>query len=291
MLTPAILGTLRVPVTAAPAAQTLLNALSGQAVEAVLQSLQPDGLTLRLPDGRQLQAQGSLPFPPGTVLALKAQPLPGGAGVRLQVLRATPPPTSPLLGPLVQGEAAALLARLQGAASTSPLAALLRTLAQPGSAAPEGPETWSTWLRGALESLADPGAAPAGSAFHRLQAQEGTGWFEVPLPWAPGDSPVRLWVEADDEGRGAGAERVHRLLLSVPFSSLGEVKVGLEQRAAGLRVKVWLRDPGQVAPHLDAMAAELGALGRPVDLQTLPLPTPCPDLAALVGGQPLQALG
>lgn len=287
-LTPAVLASLRIPAAAAPSAAALLKAMVGQTLEATLESAGTDGLHLRLADGKELVAQGSLPYPAGSALALKALPLPGGAGIRLQVVRATPPPASPLLQPLVQGEAAPLLARLQSpAAALEPLAALFRTLA--GLA--EQPEAWSTWMKEALRTLADPAASPAESAFHRLQAKEGTGWFELPLPWAAGAEPLRLWVETDQEGGREAGDPVHRVFLSVPFSALGDVRLGLEQRASGLRARLWLKDPSQLDPLREALESELASLGRPVDLQILPLPEGAPDLRALAGGASLSALG
>lgn len=286
-LTPAVLASLRIPASAAPAAADLLKALVGQALEATLVSAGPEGLRLRLADGKELVAQGSLPFPPGSALALKALPLPGGAGLQLQVVRAAPPPPSPLLQPLVQGEAAPLLARLQSpAAALAPLATLFQALAGAG----DQPADWAGWLKEALRALADPAASPAESAFHRLQAREGTAWFELPLPWAPGE-PLRLWVESDREAGGADPEAVHRVFLSVPFSALGDVRLGLEQRAAGLRARVWLKDPARLEPLRPALEAELAAPGRPVELRILPLPEGAPDLRALAGGASLSALG
>lgn len=290
-LTPAVLASLRIPAATAPSAVALLKALVGQTLEATLESTGPEGLHLRLADGKELVAEGSLPFPAGSALALKALPLPSGAGIRLQVVRATPPPASPLLHPLTQGEAAPLLARLQTpGAALEPLAALFRALMPAGAA--DQPESWSGWLKEALRALADPAASPAESAFHRLQAREGTGWFELPLPWAVGAEPLRLWIETDrDADSGAEKEPVHRVFLSVPFSALGDVRLGLEQRAAGLRARLWLQDPAQLAALRPALEAELATLGRPVDLQILPLPDPAPDLRALAGGTPLSALG
>lgn len=287
-LTPAILASLRIPAAAAPSAAALLKAMVGQTLEATLESAGADGLHLRLADGKELVAQGSLPYPAGSALALKALPLPAGAGIQLQVVRATPPPTSPLLRPLAQGEAAPLLARLQSpAAALEPLAALFRTLA--GLA--DQPEAWSTWMKEAMRTLADPAASPAESAFHRLQAKEGTGWFELPLPWAAGAEPLRLWVEADQEGGSEAGDPVHRVFLSVPFSALGDVRLGLEQRASGLRARLWLKDPAQLDPLRETLEAELASLGRPVDLQILPLPDGAPDLRAMAGGSSLSALG
>lgn len=216
-------------------------------------------------------------------------PLPAGAGIRLQVLQATPPPTPPLLAPLAQGEARPLLARLQNGEPSS-LATLFRQLIQAGSAAAESPEAWSTWMKEAIQTLSNPTQSPAEAPFHQLQAKEGTALFELPLPWAQGE-PLRLWIESDQEAASPGAEPVQRAFLSVSFSGLGDVRLGLEQRPSGLRVRLWLRDPEQLSPALPGLHEELAAQGRPVDIQVLPLPDPAPDLRSLAGGAPLQALG
>jgi hypothetical protein len=291
MLTPVVLGSLSIPATAQPNAPALFNSLAGQTVEATLEATLPEGLLLRLTDGKLLQAQGSLPFPEGSLLTLATVPLPEGAGLRLQVVRATPPSSPALLSPLAHGEAGPLLARLQTTGAQSSLAELLRSLIQAGQAVAEGPEAWSSWMRAAMKSLADPAANPAESAFHRLQAKEDTGWFELPLPWAPGAEPMRIWIERDREAAGSGAETVHRVFLSVPFSALGDVRMGLEQRSSGLRIRLWLQDPAQLAAFRSSLEAELATLGRPVDLQLFALPPGTPDLRALAGGSTLQALG
>ena len=299
MQTPAILGSLHIPATAAPATTAWISTLVGQTLEATLEATLPEGLLLRLPDGRALLAQGDLSFPLGSTLQLSALPLPEGAGVRLQVTGATQPPTAALLAPLVQGEAAQLLARLQATAQTSAqtstqssiLATLLRGLLQAGPAAPEEPLTWSGWMKEAMKALADPAQSPTEAAFHQLQAKEGTALFEVPLPWAPNAQPLRIWIENQEEGRDSGPETVHRVFLSVPFTSLGEVRVGLEQWSAGLRVRLWAHDPAQLQASLPGLEAELATLGRPVDIRLLPLPQGLPDLRALAGGPPLRAMG
>jgi len=294
MQTPAILGSLQIPVTAAPASVAWINTLVGQTLEATLEANLPEGLLLRLPDGRTLQAQGDLSFPLGSTLQLKALPLPEGAGVRLQVTGATQPPTPALLAPLVQGEAAQLLARLQtdqGSAPTSALATLLRGLLQAGPTAPEEPSAWSGWMKAAMKTLADPAQSPVEAPFHQLQAKEGTALFEVPLPWAPDAHPMRVWIENQEGSQDPGPETVHRVFLSVPFTRLGEVRVGLEQRHSGLRVRLWAQDPAQLQASLPGLEAELASLGRPVDIRLLPLPQGLPDLRALAGAPPLQAMG
>jgi hypothetical protein len=290
MLTPAILGSVGIPASAAPSAPAQFNALVGQTVKATLEALLPEGPLLRLADGKQLQAQGDLPFPVGSTLTLKGVALPEGAGVRLQVIRATPPPNPALLAPLLLGEAASLMARTQGAAQT-PLANLLQSLVQAGRAIAEQPEAWSAWMKEAMKTLADPAASPAEAAFHQLQAKEGTGWFEIPLPWAPGAEPMRIWIEGERDPAGGPSDRVHRVFLSVPFSTLGEVRLGLEQRSAGLKARLWLQDPQQIAALRADLERELASLGRPVDLQVFALPPGAPSLRAMAGVNPLQAMG
>lgn len=287
-----VLASLNLPVPAGPGAPSLPAALAaGGPLEATLAGLLPDGLLLRFADGRTLQAQGSLPFPVGSQLLLKALPLPAGVGLRLQVLQATPPPAPPILAPLFQGEAAQLLVRLSREGQLAPLASLMAALAKTGPGAAEQPEAWSRWLREVLNTLVDAARSPAEATFHALQAKEGTGWFEVPLPWAPGTAPLRLWVESDAPGDAPGEDPVHRVLLSVPFTTLGEVRVGLEHQRAGLRVRIWLADPTRLAPQADELQAELATLGQPVTLQVLALPTGSPELSALAAARPLQALG
>jgi hypothetical protein len=288
---PAILGSLQIPASAAPSAPTLIPTLLGQTVEVTLEAILPEGLLLRLPDGTQLQAQGTLPFSLGSTLTLTALPLPDGAGVRLQVIRAAPPPRPALLAPLALGEAAQLMARIQSGGALAPLADLLRNVLQAGKAVAEQPETWSAWMKETLKALADPAASPDESTFHRLQAKEGTGWFELPLPWAPGAEPMRIWIEEDHDPSQGEFDKVHRVFLSVPFSTLGEVRLGLEQRSAGLRVRLWVQDPQQISSIRQELEAELASLGRPVDLQVFALPPGTPDLRAMAGASPLQAMG
>jgi hypothetical protein len=268
-----------------------LNVLQGQTVEATLESLLPEGLLLRLPDGSQLQAQGTLPFPTGSLLTLMATPLPEGAGVRLQVVRATPPPSPALLAPLALGEASQLMARIQSSEIPTPLANLLQHFLQIGANAADQPTAWSAWMQEAMKTLADPASSPAEATFHQLQAKEGTALFELPLPWAPGAEPLRIWIEADQHSSSGGSDPVHRVFLSIPFSTLGEIRLGLEQHNAGLKVRLWLRDPQQVAAIRPDLEAELASLGRPVNLQVFALPPGTPDLRAMAGANSLQALG
>ncbi|GLH70261.1 hypothetical protein GETHPA_17940 [Geothrix rubra] len=287
-LVPLALGAVQLP-PAAAASVSGLDLLKGQLLEAVLLEVLPDSVRLQLPGGQELRAQGQLPFPAGSLLALKTSPLPGGAGLRLQVLGATPPPTDPVLAPLAQGEAAPLLARLQvPSEALRPLADLFRTLA--GAEAAATPEGWATLLKAVMTTLSDAVASPREAPFHALQAQEGTALFEIPLPWAPGADPMRIWVEADAAG-GDAEEPTRRVFLSVPFSALGEVRLGVERNRAGLRARLWLEDPSRLEGLRAGLEAELSTLGVPATLQLLPLPTAAPDLRALAGGSSLSALG
>ncbi len=291
MQTPAVLGSLGIPPSAVLSTPTLVSSFADQQVQATLEAILPEGILLRLPDGKQLQTQGSLPFPVGSTLTLTGVALPDGAGVRLQVIRATPPPSPPLLAPLTFGEAAPLMARLQSSATQSPLAELLRSFLQAGAAIAEQPETWSTWVKEAMKTLSNPAASPAEAAFHQLQAKEGTALFEVPLPWAPGTDPMRIWIEGEKDPSGSPADQAHRVFLSVPFTNLGEVRMGLEQRSAGLKVRLWLQNPSQIADLQSDLESELTSLGRPVHLQVLALPPGSPDIRALAGVGALQAMG
>ena len=101
---------------------------------------------------------------------------------------------------------------------------------------------------------------------------------------------MRIWVESDAEG-GAPEEATRRVFLSVPFSALGEVRMGVERNPAGLRARLWLEDPARIAPLQAELTSELAALGLPATLQILPLPVGAPGLHAMAGGTPLSALG
>lgn len=288
-LPPAALGSLQLLPAGGPAAGLLERLSLGAQVEATLLEILPQGLRLQLPGGQELLAQGQVPFPPGTLLALKALPLPGGTGLRLQILQATPPPPDPLLAPLAQGEAAPLLARLQAPPEgLKALADLFQALARPG--APETPEAWQAWLKAAATALADPAASPREAPFHQLQAQDGTALFEIPLPWAPQGEPLRLWVEADAPGAGR-APATRRVLLSVPFSALGPVRLGVERSLAGFQARIWVREPERLQALRPDLESGLAALGGPATVRILPLPEPAPDLRALAGAPALTALG
>jgi hypothetical protein len=101
---------------------------------------------------------------------------------------------------------------------------------------------------------------------------------------------MRMWVEADASGTAA-EDATRRVFLSVPFSALGDVRLGVERNPAGLRARIWVEDPSHLEPLRAGLEAELSALGAPATLQILPMPESAPDLRALAGGTPLSALG
>jgi hypothetical protein len=119
---------------AAPTPAALL-ALVGKDVGMIyLGQIAGGKVSLALPSGQVVTAQGQLPYPDGSQLLVRI--LAGSsadAPVRLQTLQATPPAAPAILAPLYQGEAATLLASLGQAdppPGTADLTALLQLLGQ-----------------------------------------------------------------------------------------------------------------------------------------------------------------
>jgi hypothetical protein len=415
-----------------------LLALLGQDVTLVFLGVGAEGQKLTLPSGQVVSAQGDLPYPDGTQLLVRFQPGATPAdNLRIQILEATPPAPAAILAPLLQGEGAALLDRLQqsppapelaplaelftllktpalpqpsqlqtalatlpapaqealrallqagpeaaavpGAPPVSPTATLEAALAtwlgreepppeagalaqalverlqtvmdrhpevpaaakdtlvgwlkalvssavdvadrkaavtpqdratrprdtpaqllqtvlggRPGAPA-EAPETWQSWIKTAVKTLADPVASPREAPFHAAQAKEGTAFFEIPLPWSP-QSPLQMWVESDQDGKGGGQKGETRtVLLGLKFTRLGETRLGIAKGPAGLQVRVWSEHPELLAAGMGQVEEELKALGTSVDLKVLPLqPGPggyIPSLRSLVTGPTLEILG
>lgn len=421
----------------APEAAAALARLAGQEVNLLLLLKAADGVTLRMPSGQQVKAQGDLPFPEGTRLQVEVQATPDG--LRLKTLAAQPPELPEVLAPLVQGEARALMARVeagQGGEAAQVLRALLNLLGRPGESIPpavglggaapapnavelaqalsalppaevaalaralgmapeaaplklaetltrillkpaapeesalaaaprllarlahlmgrppaatadqeplaqvvlrffgraaeppgspaapqpagrpeaappvaarlaqtlaaqsapppEVPATWEAWLPSALKALSDPAASPREAPFHALQAREGTAFFEVPLPWAPG-SPLHLWVEEDGDPKAPNPEApVKRVLLGLHLTALGETRAGLAWGPKALAVRLWAEHPEALEAEAEALRADLAAEGAAVDLRIFRLdggPEGIPSLQALVAGRNLEALG
>lgn len=420
----------------APEAAAALARMAGQEVNLLLLLKTGEGMTLRMPSGQRVTAQGDLPFPEGTRLQVQVQATPDG--LRLKTLAAQPPEIPDLLAPLAQGEARALMAKVetgQGGEAVQLLKALVTLLGRPAEApgspgpaaaprpvdlalalsslppaevatlaralglppeaapvklaealsrvllrpaapeetalaagprllgrlfhllgrpvAPESasdplaqvvirffgrsaepapasppvspeaapppppqaaqrmaqalaaarpapppavPATWEAWLPTTLKALSDPATSPREAPFHALQAREGTAFFEVPLPWAPGN-PLHLWVEEDATEKGGQAPEeapVKRVLLGLRLSALGETRVGLAWAPKALAVRLWVEHPEALEAELETLRKDLAADGRAVDLRMTrlePGPGGIPSLQALVAGRNLEALG
>jgi hypothetical protein len=296
---PLILEALRL-VEAASAGEALLPALAGAEVKAVLAEIQAQGLLLLLADGRRLTATGELPYPPGTTLTFRVQPQPDGS-TQLQPLRADPPLPPPLLAPLLQGEASALLQRLSAPELPAALLPLKELLARlPGPPATDRP------LPAALAPLAEalglptlpeaPGAAapaptPSGPSAAPLasptpdprSAPTATPTAAAPLgpnppPTPETASPLTAPLTAALVARGVppeSAPRLAALLAGAPLPAPGDP---LPDPLPALR-------PGALEPH---RASALGDPG-PEALAPQPgSPTP-PPLTPEALGRLLQA--
>lgn len=119
----------------APEAAAALARLAGQEVNLLLLLKTSEGVTLRMPSGQRVTAQGDLPFPEGTRLQVQVQATP--EGLRLKTLAAQPPEIPDLLAPLAQGEARSLMAKVasgQGGEAVQILKALVTLLGRPAEA-------------------------------------------------------------------------------------------------------------------------------------------------------------
>lgn len=153
-LGPALLAALRTPASEGQV-QALLAQL-GQELDLVLFAVGRDSVKLRLPSGQVFEAAGELPYPAGTRLTVQVQPpsTEGGAP-RLKLIEAAAPPAPAILAPLVQGEAAPLMARLLQAEvppGLQPLLRILESLQDP--ARPQAPP--ASRILAALETLPAP---------------------------------------------------------------------------------------------------------------------------------------
>jgi len=273
-----------------PSLSAALASLAGQDLDLLLQAVLPEGVQLQLPSGQSILAQGQLPYPAGTQLRVRVLPNPGEGGVRLQTLEARPPSVPGILAPLLQGEAASLLGRLdQGESGLLPLLQLMKQLA--GETSGPQPRDWEAWLRTSLKVLSDPALSPREAPLHIAQGMEKTAFFEIPLPW-PSAGNLQIWVESELPEEGTSRpEAIHRVLLGLHFSGLGETRLGLAKGPFGLQVRVWTEHPEALQAEQARMEGELRDLGSAVDLQIRPLPQGTPSLHAMVTGPTLQALG
>jgi hypothetical protein len=214
-----------------------LLALAGQDVSMLLLGQTPGGgVSLALPSGQVITAQGQLPYADGTQLLLRIQAGTGDAPLRLQTLQASPQTAPAILAPLLQGEAATLqaglaqpdsppgladlaeLAQMLGPQAADPtrIQAALDTLAPPSLAALktilELPQSASlssvasaldTWLA----SPAPAGARPASGGADLLQRFQAAVDRHPELPAAQGDALVQ-WLKPllNADSRSAAAQ-------------------------------------------------------------------------------------
>ena len=183
------------------------------------------------------------------------------------------------------------------ALAPGPAQALQQQLVGHTGAPAELPATWEAWIKTSVRALNDPAVSPQGAAFHAAQAQEGTAFYELPLPWAP-QHPLQMWVEYERDPRhpASGAQpEIQRVLLGLAFSSLGETRLGIARSGGDLQVRVWAEHPEPVEAARAAVQEELQALGGSVDLKVLALPPgpggSIPSLRSQVTGATLEALG
>jgi len=158
---------------ALPAAplQALME-LIGQDVTMLFLGQDPaGGVSLALPSGQVVTAQGQLPYPQGSELLVRVLAGAGDAPVRLQTLQAAPPAAPAILAPLSQGEAAPLLAGLSQPDPPPALADLagLAQLLTPGPSPGQIQEAVAALPAPALAALKvilelPQGAAPAAVA-------------------------------------------------------------------------------------------------------------------------------
>lgn len=238
----------------------------------------PSVLPAPRPEGRNLP-----PALPAEALKLVNHPaIPPGlketARTWLKALQPSPPASSlrepapvPVLKdlPLDPAVKAGLEARLAGAAP--------EVLAHS--------EPWGGWVEASLRTLASPTASPREAPFHALQALDGTAYFEIPLP-GRASGPLQIWVEQDAPGGSPEAPPVHKLLLGLRFSALGETRVGLLQSTGSLAVRIWAEHPAVLQGGENALREELESLGDQVSLRiaALPLGTPTPRSLAVGPG-------
>jgi len=166
---------------------------------------------------------------------------------------------------------------------------------RPGDPPAVAAKSWESWLSAGTKALSDPQVSPREAPFHLAQAREGTAFFELPLPWESPGRSLQLWVEEDpgDPSR-EGRERMVRVLVGLHFSALGDTRVGIQQSADRLQVRVWTEHPEVLRARERAILAELADLGPGLDFQVFPLGEPgeaVPSLRALAAGGAFHALG
>jgi len=244
--------------TAAPV-QALL-ALAGQEVGMVLLGQAAGGgLSLALPSGQVVTAQGQLPYPDGTQLLVRVLAGSGpDAALRLQTLQAAPPAAPAILAPLNQGEAAGLLASLGQAEPPPGLESLVALFRQLGGGAGS-----------ALADAAQAGGLASAPAGGSASAQAG-GSASASAP-AGGSASAPAGVPASAlSALPAQAQAALKTLLALPASatpaataSALEAWLGAApaaSRSADPVQELLQRFQGALEAHPEAVRAQAGPL-------------------------------
>jgi hypothetical protein len=236
--------------------------LVGKDVPVTLVGQGADGARLELPSGQTVTAKGSLPFPENTRLQVRVMAQDGS--IRLQILEALPPPPAPILAPLAQGEAAAILRLLQASDlpdALLPLARLFADLApsseQELMQAIESLRPQARQSLASLLGLRDGAAAPILHALLESFDPVASLSEMAPLLLArqPGHAPTGDW-RAAASGAGVPAESLRDLF--VLFFRLDSVST------AGNRTQAQVGHPAESL--LDELAHALKPLfGEPAE--------------------------
>lgn len=276
-----------------------------QLAEALVVALQPppagDGrLVQPSPGGARPGGEDPLARLLGLYLkAGEAEPAPGDPVIQLMRRILGPPAEAPAAQAAQAGPHAERPAGSSEAKPLPPSPTVLRlaeALKVTPAPPPAVPESWEAWVPATVKALSDPSASPREAPFHALQAKEGTGFFEVPIPWAGGGA-LHLWVEEDApddaEGRKPGGEPVKRVLMGLNMSGLGETRVGLQHGGGLLAVRIWAERTDGLEAGREALIRDLQDLGHRVDLRIMALEPGAagiPSLRALVTGSSLEAM-
>jgi hypothetical protein len=163
-----------------------LAELVGQDVSMLFLGQVQGSVSLGLPSGQVVTAQGQLPYPEGSELLVRVLAGTGDAPVRLQTLQATPPAAPTILAPLSQGEAAPLLAGLSQPDPPPALADLAGLFQLLTPAAPS-----SSQIQAAVDTL----PPPAMSALKII--------LELPQTASPAEvaSSLETWLAAPAQPR------------------------------------------------------------------------------------------
>jgi hypothetical protein len=158
-------------------------------------------VSLALPSGQTITAQGQMPYPEGTQLLVRVLAGTGTAPVRLQTLQTSPPAQPAILAPLYQGEADSLAVRLAQPSpppGLGPLVELFHLLGSP--AAPSLPASGP--VQAALEALPAPALATLKSVLDLPPSTSLEDLGSALAAWAATEAPRGSGPGAAAQGQG-----------------------------------------------------------------------------------------